>query len=684
MPSFLAARRIRVARSRVMLVALLSALAACSDTIGPSPVEVDDPPPPITTDPGIATLAAASASAARVEVELVRSGGTWMAREVEVQTAADLSSLERIESRVTTIDATAGRVILELGGLGLNLPSEARFVLDADREVSRDEFVSALVDLMATGATPGIEFVRSAVLPAQAPGEVTFAAELVRLNADGEDQVLDLNMDSRHFRTPAGGGGQLTFLGLELAIDPASSSVVQRSGGQAGAQDIDGMAAAADEGAGSVTLEDGTVLRILPGTRIKDGGDRLGSVAAVAAALGEGTPVEVDADAVLESEGVFVAIKVSFDPEASDSGDGSDGDDSDEEDEEEEEEEEEDGEEEDDEEEGVQFGGNVVSVDLEAGTFLMTTGKVLTVGEGTAFDEEGDLLTLEAMAGALAAGDQVMAEGRAEADADTGAWLVLQVRVEASGEDGSFGGRVASVDQEAGTFTLKSSKVLTISEETAFDEDGDLTSLEAMEGAIAAGDVVTVEGEAEKDPETGEWKVLSVRVNASGDDGEFGGRVDSVDLEAGTFTLKSGKVMTVGEGTTFSEDGDLASLDAMAGALAAGDVVTVEGMAEKDSETGAWVATELTVMTNGEDGEFGGKVDAITTEDGTFTLKNGRVLTVTSETTFDADGAAVTLEEMATLFDGGAKLNVTGMMAQDPDTGAWLVTEISVKKTGKP
>jgi hypothetical protein len=225
---------------------------------------------------------------------------------------------------------------------------------------------------------------------------------------------------------------------------------------------------------------------------------------------------------------------------------------------------------------------------------------------------------------------------------------------------------------------------MTVTEETLFDEEGDLTTLDAMAGAIEAGDVVTVEGLQQKDGETGQWLVLEIRVNTSGEDGEFGGRVESVDLETGTFAVKSGRVYTVGEESAFDEEGDLASLEAMAGALSAGDVVTVEGLATKDTETGAWIATELLVETNGEDGEFGGRVDAVDLDAGTLTLKSGRVYTVGEDTTFDEDGDHTTLESMADALAGGGKLTVAGMAAQDPDTGAWMVSELSVKQNGKP
>jgi hypothetical protein len=163
--------------------------------------------------------------------------------------------------------------------------------------------------------------------------------------------------------------------------------------------------------------------------------------------------------------------------------------------------------------------------------------------------------------------------------------------------------------------------------ESPFTEESVLKSLTAMAGALAAGDVVTVEGVATKDGETGAWNVVSLTVKTSGNDdgdGEFGGRViavapDDENPDIGTFSLINGRVYTIVEGESpFTEESVLKSLTAMAGALAAGDVVTVEGVATKDGETGAWNVVSLTVKTSGNDdgdGEFGGRVIAVAPDD---------------------------------------------------------------------
>jgi hypothetical protein len=387
------------------------------------------------------------------------------------------------------------------------------------------------------------------------------------------------------------------------------------------------------------------------------------------------------------------------------------------------------------------FGGRVVSVDLEAGTFTLTSGRTYTLPadeaggeteteteaeaeEGFAFDPEGTLLSLEAMAGALDAGDVVTVAGMAEKDGETGAWMVTELKADTNAGPEKFAGRVASVDTEAGTFTLTNGRTYTVpmggeggegeveteeEEGFEFDPEGTLFSLEAMAGALEAGDNVTVKGQAEQDEEEG-WLVTELKADCSGEDGAFGGRVVSVDLDAGTFTLTSGRTYTLpvdeAEGETeteteaeaedgfeFDPEGTLLSLEAMAAALDAGDVVTVAGMAEKDGETGAWMVTELKADTNAGPGKFAGRVASVDTEAGTFTLTNGRTYTVpmggeegegeveTEEEVeegfeFDPEGTLLSLEAMAAALEAGDVVTVAGMAVKEGDTETWMVTEL--------
>ena len=281
---------------------------------------------------------------------------------------------------------------------------------------------------------------------------------------------------------------------------------------------------------------------------------------------------------------------------------------------------------------------------------------------------------------AYAAGDNVTVAGMAAKD-ELGAWVVSELRADTNFEDGDFGGRVVDVDTEAGTFTLTNGRTYTVPEGLVFEEGSTLLSMDAMAGALDAGDVVTVEGTATKNGETGASEVLTLLAKTNAGPGEFEGRVATLDAEGRTFTLANGRTYTVPEGLELDPGGTLLTWEAMAGAYAAGDNVTVAGMAAKD-ELGAWVVSELRADTNAEPGEFGGMVTAIDTEAGTFTLKSGRTYTVPLDLVFEEGSTLLTLADMAEALDAGSKVKVSGIAAPDPNTGARLVSTLKAGTVG--
>ena len=102
---------------------------------------------------------------------------------------------------------------------------------------------------------------------------------------------------------------------------------------------------------------------------------------------------------------------------------------------------------------------------------LVNVGLLDLAGKISAFDAEGALTTLAAMAGALDAGDNVTVAGQATKD-ELAALIVSTVRVEVNGEDGAFEGRVVSVDTDVGTFTLANKRTYTVLADLVFDDTG--------------------------------------------------------------------------------------------------------------------------------------------------------------------------------------------------------------------
>ncbi|MGD2124210.1 MAG: hypothetical protein PVJ76_20940, partial [Gemmatimonadota bacterium] len=392
MKSFLSPARKTLPEKTFVYFSILvfAALWGCSDD--QNPLAQDEGLPPVASEGQTALQAlgnAASISQVRLEVELRSRGEEWFADEVEIETQSDLGKMERIESPALSADRSTGTVILKIGRLAVNVSSNARFELDFGHQVSREDFFDQLDYELASGATPGIEVLRSASSQPQSPQDTEFVADMIRLDSSSDDQTLDLNMDGRHLVLMGESSGALTLLNTQIEIDLQGGSLIEeRTEEESGAVEIKGLAASVNTGDGSVELLDGTIIRIVEGTQIEGVGDpdHLGSLEEVDAALNEGLDVKVEAEAVPVSGVVFNAVEIEFETKG-----------------------------------GIaEFAGRVASVDLNAGTFTLTNGRTYTVpmgaeegeGEGEAegqaeeeegfeFDPEGTLFSLEAMAGAL-------------------------------------------------------------------------------------------------------------------------------------------------------------------------------------------------------------------------------------------------------------------------------------------
>ncbi len=137
------------------------------------------------------------------------------------------------------------------------------------------------------------------------------------------------------------------------------------------------------------------------------------------------------------------------------------------------------------------------------------------------------------------------------------------------------------------------------------------------------------------------------------DEVEFEGFVESVDLEAYSFTFTDGTVVRLVEATQILEaDGAqaLLSLEAVKAALEDGLAVVAWGCGELESmEPRVIVARELRFAVHGDGGdardivEFEGFVVSVNVDLGTFTLTNGTVVRITDRTELIHSGTGETL-----------------------------------------
>lgn len=121
-------------------------------------------------------------------------------------------------------------------------------------------------------------------------------------------------------------------------------------------------------------------------------------------------------------------------------------------------------------------------------------------------------------------------------------------------DDNEFEGFVQSADLSENSFTLFSGQKVYITDHTVFDDDGDFHTLEQVADAIGRGANVEADGEAARRND-GRFVAIEVEFDLEDDNLEFEDFVQSVDLEAGTFTLTDGMTFLVTDRTKFDEDG---------------------------------------------------------------------------------------------------------------------------------
>ena len=150
------------------------------------------------------------------------------------------------------------------------------------------------------------------------------------------------------------------------------------------------------------------------------------------------------------------------------------------------------------------------------------------------------------------------------------------------------------------------------------------------------------------------------------DEYDFEGYVESVDLTGQTFTLANGMMLYVNSDTKF--DDGLTSLDELEQAISEGSKVEVEGEYYVDAE-GRNIVIEVELENDDddkyEDYDFEGYVESVDLTGQTFTLANGMMLYVNSQTKFD-DGLT-SLDELEQAISEGYTVEADGEYYVDSD-----------------
>ncbi|MDH3270320.1 MAG: hypothetical protein OEN56_03245 [Gemmatimonadota bacterium] len=499
---------------------------------------------------------------AQVEVVLLPGGLT--AKELAVR-PYPTSGEERVQSRAVAIsaDAFGGLATLLLGELEVGFDQTTRFWIGGD-EVAMEAFIAEVGRELEAGREPPIVAERAMPSTPQDPDDGSFVAAALAVTGDGTGRLrLAVDADNLELLTDRQDGDPdawLHVLGLriQLRISDGTTDVESHEHEFEHVEEFEGAVRSVDLGDRTLTLTDGTLVRVSDRTQVASGEALIHSLEGVAEALAAGSRVLAWGKGAVESEEplALLALKIAFaqrEPE---------------------------------EPRVVEFEGVVVAVSPEAGTFELADGTVARVADDTevvAADDHSPS-TLVGVAAALEDGRKVVAWGKAEVESEEPLVLeALRVVFKAHEPDLAsveFEGTVARVIVEEGTVVLASgAKIrLTGDTEVVAYHDHSPHGLEDIAAALERGRIVRAWGYGTLESED-PLVIVARRIVLKTAVEDFESDVARIDVEAGTVVLESGWLLQLTETTsiTAADDASPSTLAGAAEVLGQGDRVRVWG-----------------------------------------------------------------------------------------------------------
>ncbi|MFQ5704634.1 MAG: hypothetical protein ACE5HT_11495 [Gemmatimonadales bacterium] len=260
-----------------------------------------------------------------------------------------------------------------------------------------------------------------------------------------------------------------------------------------------------------------------------------------------------------------------------------------------------------------------------------------------------------------------------------------------------FEDHVASVDVAAGSVTLADGTVLVLADDSEIvqgeaDEDEDdhrLGSLDAIAAALADGrDVVAFGAGVVQGEEPLTLLVIEVVFKLVPPPmEEFEGIVESVNLDERSVQLVEGpKVIVASDDVIGSDDGGLATLAAVAEALAAEQTVAVVGHGTVESkEPLVIVATEAHFeVEQGEDDaagleDFAAAVTSANADDASILLESGVIVLFTDSTDIDQEGDIVSFDGLLEALAGGRPVRAAGVGHIESEGGPVVIAAVRIR-----
>ncbi len=267
----------------------------------------------------------------RVEVRVIP--GTLVARRVELEQSSEMTRPEQVRSRVTAVTSGTGTATftLEVGGLQI-AANGATIIRHGDRDddaaqsaLTLADFVALVQADIAAGHNPTLTASRQPPATPQGADDGSFLAADLKLDEGNNHSVIQLNIAAANLVTnptpPPDGFLKVLGVSLELRLSDGTTALKQENPELEGVREFEGLVQSVDLTAQTVTLKDGTIIRIVAGTefdgREGDGDDHVTGLPAVQDALTAGKTVKAEGRGLVDSTNPLTldAIRIEFEVE---------------------------------------------------------------------------------------------------------------------------------------------------------------------------------------------------------------------------------------------------------------------------------------------------------------------------------------------------------------------------------
>lgn len=245
-------------------------------------------------------------------------------------------------------------------------------------------------------------------------------------------------------------------------------------------------------------------------------------------------------------------------------------------------------------------------------------------------------------------------------------------------EEDEFEGKVASVNLEQSTFSLAGGRTVKITDNTVFDDDGDLDNLEQVKRALEEGERVSAEGEGYVDGDLFVAEEVEFEINEDDQESDifdFEAFIESIDLENSKIILQDERVLHITDTTQFDDSGDYQTLVAAKEALELGKLVVADGIGTKTEEGN--VVSEIRLdEAEREEFEFEGSALEVNLEDNIIWINEERSVWINEETDIDSSGDFQSLAAVKEALAQGLSVFVSGKAVETNKEGIDLIATL--------